>query len=392
MIYPSNDTPQPSLDQAIEAARTGQRDNAVRMLRQIVEREPHNSDAWMWLGGIAPDAHEQRSALERAVEIAPDNRRARRGLEWLRETQPQVFEESTDTVSDQQAVAEPTAPAQALALESDTSNRGVATDESGVARQETTTTADRDQRAGTVAETREEQPRMYNTGTASSEAATQPMPVQGGPVAADTRAPEQTARTPSTSAPQPHPLFADQDRRETEEMRVRPYAAEEQEYEPAPGANFARWLLIILWGLGLGAVGTIAAIFIASDPALVEQTIQNTFAQAGLGQPATAEIVRQWSIIIGVLIGIAIIALIVMIGLILRRRWAWGVNLLVALLIVAGSLALLIPFFQTGELTWNNPAVQIATWLAIFSLIVLFLSLASRRAFRRVRGEEEYGR
>ncbi len=218
------------------------------------------------------------------------------------------------------------------------------------------------------------------------------MPVQGGPVAADTRAPEQTARTPSTSAPQPRPLFADQDRRETEEMRVRPYAAEEQEYEPAPGANFARWLLIILWGLGLGAVGTIAAIFIASDPALVEQTIQNTFAQAGLGQPATAEIVRQWSIIIGVLIGIAIIALIVMIGLILRRRWAWGVNLLVALLIVAGSLALLIPFFQTGELTWNNPAVQIATWLAIFSLIVLFLSLASRRAFRRVRGEEEYGR
>jgi hypothetical protein len=65
------------------AARRGDRAMARTLLSQLVEQDPHNEEAWMWLSGVVSDASEQQICLENALVINPNNQQARRGLEFL---------------------------------------------------------------------------------------------------------------------------------------------------------------------------------------------------------------------------------------------------------------------------------------------------------------------
>lgn len=66
-----------------EAARTGDVAQARSYLTQVVERDPHNEQAWMWLSGVVAEPEEQQICLENVLVVNPYNTKARKGLEFL---------------------------------------------------------------------------------------------------------------------------------------------------------------------------------------------------------------------------------------------------------------------------------------------------------------------
>lgn len=74
---------QDKLKAGIEAARLGDKPAARRLLRQVVDAEPNNEIAWMWLASVAESLQERRMCLERVVRLNPKNARAREALQQL---------------------------------------------------------------------------------------------------------------------------------------------------------------------------------------------------------------------------------------------------------------------------------------------------------------------
>ncbi len=71
------------LNSGKEAAKTGDVAQARDLLTQVVERDPHNEQAWMWLSGMVNEPEEQQICLENVLVINPYNSKARQGLEFL---------------------------------------------------------------------------------------------------------------------------------------------------------------------------------------------------------------------------------------------------------------------------------------------------------------------
>src|SRR6478735_9036725 len=65
------------------AARRGDRAMARELLTQVVDKDPHNEEAWLWLSGVVSDPNEQQICLENALVINPNNAKARRGLQFV---------------------------------------------------------------------------------------------------------------------------------------------------------------------------------------------------------------------------------------------------------------------------------------------------------------------
>lgn len=72
------------LQEGISAAREGRREEAKRLLLDVIALDERNLEGWLWLGGIAKDAREALSYLEKALAIKPDSVRAQKGIEWAR--------------------------------------------------------------------------------------------------------------------------------------------------------------------------------------------------------------------------------------------------------------------------------------------------------------------
>lgn len=71
------------LHQAIAAARDGRRDDARALLMRVLEADPRNERAWLWLSGVVDDPNDVKICLENVLALNPSNARARQGLEWL---------------------------------------------------------------------------------------------------------------------------------------------------------------------------------------------------------------------------------------------------------------------------------------------------------------------
>src|SRR5262249_28754668 len=84
-----NNPIQERLKQGIEAARRGDKINAQRLLRQVVDRDKNNEVAWMWLASTLDNLQERRGALEEALRINPGNTRAQDALRQLDAVLPQ---------------------------------------------------------------------------------------------------------------------------------------------------------------------------------------------------------------------------------------------------------------------------------------------------------------
>jgi hypothetical protein len=75
--------PSDPLNHAIALARAGQHTEARTLLLQILDAEPANDTAWMWLVLVLPTANQRIAALEQWLAINPHSEKARQGLERL---------------------------------------------------------------------------------------------------------------------------------------------------------------------------------------------------------------------------------------------------------------------------------------------------------------------
>lgn len=71
------------LQQGITAAQSGLREEARSLLLQVVEADERNEQAWLWLAGVVDDPDDMRTSLENALQLNPENTRARQGLAWV---------------------------------------------------------------------------------------------------------------------------------------------------------------------------------------------------------------------------------------------------------------------------------------------------------------------
>ena len=63
-----------ALQKGIRAARRGRKEPAQRLLAQVVQAEPENEEAWLWLSRVVDSTTERATCLNRALALNPDNR------------------------------------------------------------------------------------------------------------------------------------------------------------------------------------------------------------------------------------------------------------------------------------------------------------------------------
>lgn len=72
-----------SLQQGIDAAKSGMMEQALVHLKDAIVEEPENANVWVWLSAIIEDEEKQVIFLKKALEIDPANRPAQRGLAFI---------------------------------------------------------------------------------------------------------------------------------------------------------------------------------------------------------------------------------------------------------------------------------------------------------------------
>ena len=72
------------LEQGIASARSGHRDEARTDLLKVVEEDPKNLTAWLWLSDLVDDPQDRIIALENALTINPQQSQVRNRLEQIK--------------------------------------------------------------------------------------------------------------------------------------------------------------------------------------------------------------------------------------------------------------------------------------------------------------------
>jgi tetratricopeptide (TPR) repeat protein len=71
------------LEQGIQAAQAGRREQARALLTKVVEADERNEQAWLWLAGMVDDPADMRTCLENVLDLNPGNAKAQQGLAWI---------------------------------------------------------------------------------------------------------------------------------------------------------------------------------------------------------------------------------------------------------------------------------------------------------------------
>ncbi|MEM7028802.1 MAG: hypothetical protein AAF629_04360 [Chloroflexota bacterium] len=85
-----------ALEKGIRAARRGRKEPAQRLLGQVVQAEPNNEEAWLWLARVVDQPSDRAACLQRVIEINPNNSWA---VEQLAELQNQPSQVEAQTPS-----------------------------------------------------------------------------------------------------------------------------------------------------------------------------------------------------------------------------------------------------------------------------------------------------
>ncbi len=93
------------LSDAIQLIKSGNRQAALPILKEILQANPKDEQAWLWLYACVDKVEEKRVCLQKALEVNPDNQSTRAALQKLTEPVASVVEQ----ISAEQAT--PTAPA-----------------------------------------------------------------------------------------------------------------------------------------------------------------------------------------------------------------------------------------------------------------------------------------
>lgn len=76
--------PQVALSEAVTAAKLGQRHLARKLLGEIIERDPRNESAWLWVAALSEEKEQAVQALGRVLDINPNNQQALSALAFAR--------------------------------------------------------------------------------------------------------------------------------------------------------------------------------------------------------------------------------------------------------------------------------------------------------------------
>ena len=74
------------LGQAIEYIQAGDKEKGKQLLAQILEENPGDENAWLWLALCLTDIEQERDCYERILKINPQNQLAIEGLRRLNDT------------------------------------------------------------------------------------------------------------------------------------------------------------------------------------------------------------------------------------------------------------------------------------------------------------------
>lgn len=75
--------PDSILQLGIEAAREGNKEEARNLFRLLTSEDSTNVQVWLWLAGVSESAEERQAALERVLELDPQNEMAKKSLAAL---------------------------------------------------------------------------------------------------------------------------------------------------------------------------------------------------------------------------------------------------------------------------------------------------------------------
>ena len=75
---------QTTLQQAVNAANAGRKDEARRLLESVLDVDERNEKAWLWLSSVVDEDEDRIICLENVLTVNPQNEAARKGLAALR--------------------------------------------------------------------------------------------------------------------------------------------------------------------------------------------------------------------------------------------------------------------------------------------------------------------
>ena len=78
-----------AIETAIEAIKAGDREAGKRLLVRVIQQDPRNEMAWLWMTRVVDSNEERVKCLQYVLEINPNNEAARRGLLSLQGEHPQ---------------------------------------------------------------------------------------------------------------------------------------------------------------------------------------------------------------------------------------------------------------------------------------------------------------
>ncbi len=104
--------PDSILQLGIEAAREGNKEEARNLFRLLTSEDTQNLQAWLWLAGVSESQDERQIALEKVLELDPQNEMATKSLQALKSGQPP------------QAMPEPPSPPPQTAAHAETEPSG----------------------------------------------------------------------------------------------------------------------------------------------------------------------------------------------------------------------------------------------------------------------------
>ncbi len=92
----------PTLDDAINTIRSGNREEGRRILEEILETDEGNEEVWLWLSSVVDTDEDREICLENVLALNPDNVVAQRGLEALRSGTFNINNMMSDVVEEEQ--------------------------------------------------------------------------------------------------------------------------------------------------------------------------------------------------------------------------------------------------------------------------------------------------
>lgn len=91
---------QKNLEEGVNAAKRGDRATGRQLLQQVIDTDPNNELAWIWMASCVTTLRERRECLEQVLSINPNNARAAEALQRLDTATSKAAPEHSQTTRD----------------------------------------------------------------------------------------------------------------------------------------------------------------------------------------------------------------------------------------------------------------------------------------------------